>query len=53
MAYLSRALERKFLHLNGFFKALWVTGVRQVGKTTMLRHLAEGQGRAPMYPWTI
>jgi len=31
--------------MSAFFKALLVTGARQVGKTTMLKHLAEGQGR--------
>jgi predicted AAA+ superfamily ATPase len=31
--------------MSGFFKAVLVTGARQVGKTTMLRHLAEGQSR--------
>jgi predicted AAA+ superfamily ATPase len=31
--------------MSGFFKAVLVTGARQVGKTTMLRHLAEGQNR--------
>ncbi len=41
MAYIARELERKFLKLNGFFKVILVTGARQVGKTTMLRHLAE------------
>ncbi|MCD7921997.1 MAG: ATP-binding protein [Clostridiales bacterium] len=41
MAYISRELERKFLKLNDFFKVILVTGARQVGKTTMLRHLAE------------
>jgi predicted AAA+ superfamily ATPase len=46
MIYLPRALERKFLHMNGFFKAILVTGARQVGKTTMLRHLAEEDRRA-------
>jgi len=45
MEYIKRSLERKFLHLNEFFKAILVTGARQVGKTTMLRHLAEGQNR--------
>ncbi|MBQ2661639.1 MAG: ATP-binding protein [Clostridia bacterium] len=45
MAYISRELERKFLKVNGFFKAILVTGARQVGKTTMLKHLAEGSGR--------
>ena len=45
MEYIKRSLERKFLHLSAFFKAVLVTGARQVGKTTMLRHLAEGQNR--------
>ena len=45
MAYITRELERKFLKMNGFFKAILVTGARQVGKTTMLRHLAEGTNR--------
>jgi uncharacterized protein len=41
MEYITRELERKFLKLNDFFKVILVTGARQVGKTTMLRHLAE------------
>ncbi|GHU40475.1 GTP-binding protein [Clostridia bacterium] len=45
MDYIKRQLERKFIKLSGFFKAVLVTGARQVGKTTMLRHLAQGQGR--------
>lgn len=45
MAYITRELERKFLKLNGFFKVILVTGARQVGKTTMLKHLAEGSER--------
>ena len=45
MAYISRHLERKFIKMSNFFKAVLVTGARQVGKTTMLRHLAEGQNR--------
>lgn len=45
MKYIERSLERKFLHLNDFFKAVLITGARQVGKTTMLKHLAEGQER--------
>ncbi|MDR3242962.1 MAG: ATP-binding protein, partial [Clostridiales Family XIII bacterium] len=32
--------------MSEFFKAVLVTGARQVGKTTMLRHLAEGQNRS-------
>ena len=38
--YITRELERKFLKLNDFFKVILVTGARQVGKTTMLKHLA-------------
>lgn len=45
MKYIERALERKFLRMNSFFKAVLVTGARQVGKTTMLKHLAEEQSR--------
>ena len=45
MAYIVRELERKFLKMNDFFKAILVTGARQVGKTTMLKHLAEGTNR--------
>lgn len=41
MQYIGRELERKFLKLNDFFKVILVTGARQVGKTTMLKHLAE------------
>lgn len=45
MEYIKRTLERKFLHMNSFFKAVLVTGARQVGKTTMLKHLAKEQNR--------
>ena len=45
MRYIKRSLERKFSRMDEFFKAVLVTGARQVGKTTMLRHLAEGQNR--------
>lgn len=45
MKYLKRELERKFLMMNTHFKVILVTGARQVGKTTMLRHLAEGTDR--------
>ena len=43
--YIERALEKKFLRMNSFFKAVLVTGARQVGKTTMLRHLSAGTER--------
>ena len=45
MNYMERALERKFLRMSCFFKAVLVTGARQVGKTTMLKHLASEQSR--------
>ncbi len=45
MTYLTRELERKFLKLNDFFKVVLVTGARQVGKTTMLKHLSENSER--------
>ena len=45
MKYLERTLERKFLNMSSFFKAVLVTGARQVGKTTMLKHLAKEQNR--------
>ncbi len=45
MEYINRNLERKFTRMSAFFKAVLVTGARQVGKTTMLRRLAEGQNR--------
>ena len=46
MNYIKRTLERKFLSMSSFFKAVLVTGARQVGKTTMLRHLAAEQSRS-------
>ena len=45
MEYINRSLERKFTRMSEFFKAVHVTGARQVGKTTMLKHLAEGHNR--------
>jgi predicted AAA+ superfamily ATPase len=45
MKYIQRNLERKFLHMSEFSPAVLVTGARQVGKTTMLKHLAEGTNR--------
>ena len=45
MDYIKRDLERKFLHMSSAFKAVMVVGARQVGKSTMLKHLAEGQNR--------
>lgn len=45
MAYIKRSLERKFLKMSETFKVVMVTGARQVGKSTMLKHLAEDTGR--------
>ena len=45
MNYIHRSLERKFMKMCDAFKVIMVTGARQVGKTTMLRHLAEDTGR--------
>ena len=46
MEYIKRELERKLIQMNAFFKVILVTGARQVGKTTMLKHLAEGTERS-------
>ena len=45
MEYISRELERKFQEANHFFKAVLVIGARQVGKSTMLKHLAREERR--------
>jgi len=45
MQYITRALEQKFLRMNTFFKAILISGARQVGKTTLLKHLANDQER--------
>ena len=45
MPYIHRSLERKFLKMSSAFKAVMLTGARQVGKSTMLKHLAEDTGR--------
>ncbi len=45
MEYISRELERKFREANRFFKAILVIGARQVGKSTMLKHLAQEEKR--------
>lgn len=39
--YKSRTLENKIKELSEYFKVLLVTGARQVGKTTLLRHCDE------------
>ncbi|MDO4290240.1 MAG: ATP-binding protein [Eggerthellaceae bacterium] len=42
-AYITRALEPIILRYSEHFKVVVVTGPRQVGKTTMLRHLAAAE----------
>ncbi len=41
MAYIKRDLEDKILSLSGEYACILLTGPRQVGKTTVMRHLAE------------
>ena len=45
MTYVHRSLERKFLKMSNAFKAVMLTGARQVGKSTMLKYLAKDSGR--------
>jgi len=45
MEYISRDMEQKFLHMSEAFKVVMLTGARQVGKSTMLRHLAQDHER--------
>lgn len=45
MQYITRELEGEFLEASETFRAVMVTGARQVGKSTMLKHLAQDQGR--------
>ena len=45
MAYIHRSLERKFLKMSSAFKVVMVTGARQVGKSPMLKYLAQDTGR--------
>ncbi len=45
MRYLKRSLEKKFLEINNDYSCIILVGPRQVGKSTMLRHLMEGTSR--------
>ena len=39
--YLHRHMEERIAHLGSRFKSVLVLGARQVGKTTLLRHLLQ------------
>ena len=43
--YIERALERKFIEISKEYSCILLTGPRQVGKSTMLRHLMDGTNR--------
>jgi len=43
--FVNRELEKSFLDANDFFSVLLLTGARQVGKTTFLRHMATPERR--------
>ena len=45
MPYIKRELEETFLEASNSFKAVLVTGARQIGKSTMLKHLAKEEHR--------
>ena len=45
MSYVNRLAENKFQLLNSMFQVVLVCGPRQVGKTTMLKHFADGTKR--------
>jgi predicted AAA+ superfamily ATPase len=45
MNYIQRENEHHFLKMSKQFKAVLVTGARQIGKTTMLERLAAEHGR--------
>jgi predicted AAA+ superfamily ATPase len=45
MQYIQRDMENVFRRMQEQFKVVLVTGSRQVGKTTMLKHLMEGAAR--------
>ena len=43
--YITRSIEETVKKTSENFKIVLVTGARQVGKTTLLKHLAEGTNR--------
>ena len=45
MAYIKRTMENKIVELSREYSCIILVGPRQVGKSTMLRHLMEGTNR--------
>lgn len=43
--YINRILENKFTEISKEYSCILLTGPRQIGKTTMLRHLMKGTDR--------
>ena len=43
--YITRNIEQTINRISNKFEVLLLTGARQVGKTTLLKHLAQGSGR--------
>ena len=43
--YITRNIEQTINRISNQFKVLLLTGARQVGKTTLLKHMAQGSGR--------
>lgn len=43
--YITRNIEQTINRISSQFKVLLLTGARQVGKTTLLKHMAQGSGR--------
>ena len=44
--YIKRLLEKKFMDISDEYACVLLTGPRQVGKSTMLRHLMDGTDRS-------
>lgn len=49
MNYIYRHTEKRIIELSQSYSAIPLTGSRQAGKTTMLRHLAEKENKGREY----